>query len=136
MSPKHEHRTGCQVFQFAIYRWCINHAEELIDADPDAARLVDGVPVAQFRQFLSLESPSAGYMKLIEVIVNPDHAATTDLSKPIMLAPIITHSGEEIGGIAVDGWHRIYRALTEGVTELPAYILTEATSVAAQHPWR
>lgn len=135
MRPKHQHRNGCQVFQFAIYRWCINHAEELIDADPDAARLVDDVPVEQFRQFLSLESPTPGYMKLIEVHVRPEYAATTDLSKPIMLAPI-TQSGEQLGGIAIDGWHRIYRALTEDVTELPAYILTEATSTAAQIPWR
>ncbi|GAB3467194.1 hypothetical protein [Actinophytocola sediminis] len=131
----HEHCAGCQVFQFAIFRWCINHVEELIEADPDAARLVDDVPVKPFGQFLSLEAPAPGYTKLIEVLVSPEYAATTDLSKPIMIAPIIL-GDENIGGMAIDGWHRIYRALNEGVTELPAYILTEATSVATQFPWR
>jgi hypothetical protein len=136
MRVHHEHRTGCQVFQFAAYRWCIDHTEELIKADPDAARLVDDIPVEPFRQFLSLQPPKPGHLKLIEVDVDPKHAATTDLSQPIMIAPIITHSGERAGGVAIDGWHRIYRALSEGVRELPGYILTEETSIAAQYPWR
>lgn len=136
MIPNHQHRSGCEVYQFAIYRWCITHTLELIEADPDAARLIEDVPVEPFRQFLPLESAPPGYMKLIEVLVNPDHAATTDLSKPIMVAPIVTHSGEDLGGIAIDGWHRIYRALNEGIIELPGYILTAETSVTAQFPWR
>lgn len=136
MTPTHRHRDGCQVFQFAVYRWCVTHAQELIEADPDAARLVEDIEIAPFRQFLSVEQAAPGYMKLIEVHVNPAYAATVDLSKPIMLAPIVTHAGEQIGGIAIDGWHRLYRAFIEDLTELPAYILTEATSIAAQYPWR
>jgi hypothetical protein len=135
MTVRHQHRNGCQVFNFAVLRWCITHAEELIAANPDAADFVCETPVAPFRQFLSLEAPEPGHVKLIEVLVNPERAAIADLSKPIMVAPIIL-GDENIGPIAIDGWHRIYRALSEGVTELPAYILTEAASVAAQFRWR
>jgi hypothetical protein len=47
------------------------------------------------------------------------YAKTTDLSRPLLFVPF--------AGAAqmVDGWHRIARAVLEGVEELPAYLLTE-----------
>jgi hypothetical protein len=136
VSQRHLHVAGCEIFQFANYRWCIDHASELIKADPDAARLVDDIPIAPLRRFLPLESTPPGHIKVAEVAVKPDYAATVDLSKPIMFAPVVTRSGENLGGIAIDGWHRIYRAASEGIRELPGYVLSEPTSMAAQFPWR
>lgn len=135
MRRTHRHRAGCQTFQFAAVRWCVSHAEELITADPDAARLVDEVEIEPFGQFLPLQPAPPGRIKLIEVSVSPEHAARTDLGKPIMLAPIVSRSGERLGGIAIDGWHRIYHALSQGVTELPGYVLTESASRTAQLDW-
>lgn len=135
MTATHRHRYGCQIFQFAAFRWCITHAEELIAADPSAAMLRD-VPVEPFRQFLPLEEPPPGHLRLVEVTIDPAYAAGTDLATPIMIAPII-HMDERLGSVIIDGWHRTYRALTDGVEELPSLILTEATSLAAMMPlWR
>lgn len=136
MSVEHRHKAGCQFFQFAVSRWCISHARELIEADPDAARLVEDIEIEPFRQFLPLDKPRPGFIKLIEVRVDAAYAATTDLARPIMLAPIISDSGERFGGVVIDGWHRVYRALTDGVVELPGYVLTEATSRAVLMHWR
>jgi hypothetical protein len=61
-------------------------------------------------------------------VVDSAYAATTDLTTPILLAPVETSAGEELGYIAIDGWHRIYRALTEETTRLPAYILSKSTA--------
>lgn len=47
------------------------------------------------------------------------YALTTDLSRPILLIPI----GDKV--CLADGWHRLYRAATEGIDILPAYFLTE-----------
>ncbi len=48
-----------------------------------------------------------------------DHAVGADLSKPVIFLPF---KGEHL---LVDGWHRLYRAVTESVETLPCYILTE-----------
>lgn len=55
--------------------------------------------------------------------IDPDHAATVDLSYPIM---ILESRAEMDGspGRVIDGWHRIYRASQLGFYELPAIVLT------------
>jgi hypothetical protein len=51
--------------------------------------------------------------------LNEAYALTTDLSRPILLIPI----GDKF--CLADGWHRLFRAVMEGVDILPAYFLTE-----------
>ncbi|MFE0021930.1 hypothetical protein [Amycolatopsis sp. NPDC059021] len=85
-------------------------------------------------QFLSLEPAREGHVKLIEVKVNIEYAMTkTDLTKPLIVAPLPI--GEEPAELMViDGWHRIYRALSEGRETLPAFLLNPAAEEAIRIP--
>ncbi|HEX5119840.1 MAG TPA: hypothetical protein VFW65_32035 [Pseudonocardiaceae bacterium] len=131
----HVHREGCHVFRFVTFRWCVDQARELIESDPDAARR-EPVEIEPLREFTSLGAPRPGHLKLIEVKVDAAHAATVDLTEPIVFAPIVSpETGERMGGFLIDGWHRVYRALSEGVPELPAYFLTDEASLAVLVPW-
>jgi hypothetical protein len=47
------------------------------------------------------------------------YALTTDLTRPLLFVPL----GDKV--CLVDGWHRLYRAVVEGVDILPAYFLTQ-----------
>jgi len=134
MTSAHRHTDTCQTFRFITTTWCISHALELIGADPTAARLVPDLDITTLRQFLPLHPAQPGHVKLIEVRVDPQYAATVDLTRPIIIAPIVHRSGEHFGLIAIDGWHRIYRALTEGTTRLPGHLLSDSTASAVQLP--
>jgi len=59
--------------------------------------------------------------------VNPDHAKTTDVARPVLLA---THSPEsKRRRLLIDGWHRAYNASEQGLEKIPAIELTpEETS--------
>jgi hypothetical protein len=61
----------------------------------------------------------AGFAPLIRV--NPTHVDEVDLAVPILIAPV-----PELGNLVIDGWHRVHRALRDGVTVLPARMLTSA----------
>jgi hypothetical protein len=51
--------------------------------------------------------------------LDEEYARTVDLSKPILFVPF--HDGTSV---LIDGWHRLYRAISEGVNWLPCYELT------------
>jgi hypothetical protein len=51
--------------------------------------------------------------------IDENHAAKADLSRPILFVPF--HDGTSV---LVDGWHRLWRAVSEGVESLPCYELT------------
>lgn len=53
--------------------------------------------------------------------INPDHAATVDLSRPLLAVPIPNAQTP----LVIDGYHRIHRALTIGVRTLPVIVLDE-----------
>lgn len=55
--------------------------------------------------------------------VDKRHAATTDLSKPIIFATIEINGS--LASILIDGNHRLEKALTENVKEIPAIILSK-----------
>jgi hypothetical protein len=136
MNNQHIHRKGCQTFRFVHFQWCITYALELIAAHPAAARLVPELDISGLGQFLPLQPAEPGFVKLVVVTVDTGYAATVDLTRPILVTPIIGSSGEDMGRVAIDGWHRIYRALSEGTTHLPGYLLSPATAHAVQIPWR
>jgi hypothetical protein len=61
--------------------------------------------------------------------INKKHAETVDLTKPLLIADIasIDDKAREEGRpcyIPIDGWHRIWKAHRDGITELPAVFLT------------
>src|SRR5262245_2365149 len=47
--------------------------------------------------------------------INTDHAATVDLSRPLLTVPL---PGTDTP-LVIDGWHRIHHALTTGIHQLP-----------------
>jgi hypothetical protein len=52
--------------------------------------------------------------------IDPDHAATVDLSRPLLAVPIPSPDTP----IVIDGWHRIHKARQTGITELPVIVLS------------
>ncbi|PKW15943.1 hypothetical protein [Saccharopolyspora spinosa] len=131
-SPTHQ---GCQAFRFAAWKWCINTAEVLIDADGEAAAtFYEQSGITTLDQFLPLEPAEPGFMRLIEIGIDHDYAMTqTDLGKPIIVAPVAPETGDN-GVIVIDGWHRVYRARKEGREHLPVYLLTPYAEKASRIP--
>jgi hypothetical protein len=109
---------GDEKFEFTheghTFVWNISKAWRLIEGsprDPDYFRPAD--------QGVTVEHLEERYPSL-----NWEYAKTTDLSRPLLFVP---YRGQ---AQMVDGWHRIARAVLEGVEELPAYLLTEAEADA------
>ena len=126
---------GCQVFYFSVWRWCISKAHELLEVHESVAELREHALLEGLEQFLPLEPAQDGHMKLIEVKVDVEYAMTkTDLSKPIIVAPLAGPPGSDLGLMPIDGWHRIYRALVEGRHTLPAYLLNPTAELAIRIP--
>ncbi|NRQ31350.1 ParB N-terminal domain-containing protein [Nonomuraea sp. NN258] len=91
-----------EVFRFGFFGWNISAAERIVEGrEPDVVRVADVAPM------------------LWLVYVKEDHAATVDLSKPLIVAPV-----PELGTLVIDGWHRIWKARKAGVETLPAVLLT------------
>lgn len=130
-SPTHR---DCQVFFFAAYRWCITHALELITADPEAATLIEEAEITGLGQFLPIEPDEPGSVALIRVEVDTEYAMSTDLTKPLLVAPLEA-GGQPAGAVVIDGWHRVYRALREGRTHLPALLLTTEAERTCRVLW-
>ncbi|MFD8529473.1 hypothetical protein ACFV0L_18835 [Streptosporangium canum] len=91
-----------EVFHFGPYAWNITAAERVVEGrEPDC---------------ITVERAAA---LLFLVYIDEAHAATVDLTKPLILAPFA-----DTGNIPIDGWHRIWKAQREGVETLPACALT------------
>jgi hypothetical protein len=77
--------------------------------------------------------PVASVEFLIERMLEPEERERAlgpgfRLSQPLLCAPLRFTIGEteaEFGPLPIDGWHRLWRALQEGVPRLPYYCLTE-----------
>ncbi|MFK0249259.1 hypothetical protein ACIQUM_31560 [Amycolatopsis azurea] len=131
-SPSH---SGCQVFHFGAWRWCVTRALELLEVHESVATFHEHASLAGMDELLPLKPAPEGYLKLVEVKVDIEYAMTkTDLTKPIIVALVIGLSGESLGPMVIDGWHRIYRALSEGRETLPAYLLNPAAAEAIRIP--
>ncbi|WP_188186951.1 hypothetical protein [Nonomuraea sp. SYSU D8015] len=98
-----------QFFEALAFVWDITAALELVEGRQPNRRInVDDV---------------ADLLRLVSIDEN--YAATVDLTKPILLAPLPDpRTGKPDREMPIDGWHRIARALHERVTTLPAIALT------------
>lgn len=100
-----------ETFTFGAWRYNIDLAKE------EAAR-----PRAKVTTFSTQVAA-----KLIGFIrINADHAKTVDLTCPILIATIRVDGKD--WSLPIDGYHRIQRALDEGVHTLPAIVLSLAAS--------
>ncbi|MFB4284996.1 hypothetical protein ACBJ59_57700 [Nonomuraea sp. MTCD27] len=101
--PKRTDRSRLEFFQMLGWSWDITAAKKLTQG-----RAPEGVIVTEWW---------AAMLNL--VAIDAEHAAQVDLSEPLIAATVPT------GGILIiDGWHRLCKAVTIGLPELPAVVLT------------
>ncbi|MGP3917745.1 hypothetical protein [Nonomuraea sp. 10N515B] len=103
--------TGVEVFQMLGWRWDITEAKRITQG-----RAPDGWIVPQ---------SWAGMIQL--VAIDAEHAAQVDLSEPLIMATVPNG-----GMLIIDGWHRLCKALTLGVEELFAVVLTGEEELACR----
>jgi hypothetical protein len=96
--------SGREVFRFLAFAWDVTEGHRRAADYP--IRQVDVTVLA-------------GFASLIRV--NDAYLDRVDLTRPILIAPI-----PEAGNLVIDGWHRVHRALRDGLTHLPARVLTDA----------
>ena len=104
-------------FTFGVWTWDVDQAQQ-------AARLVKAqpLPISNLGALISMGL----------IYVDAEHADTVDLDKPILVAPL----PETATHLPIDGWHRIAKALSQGVTELPAKVLTAEQAPARRRRTR
>ncbi|GAA1771966.1 ParB N-terminal domain-containing protein [Nonomuraea bangladeshensis] len=100
-----------EFFQMMAWRWDITTAKKLTRARTPQGRIDP-------REW-------AGMLRLIAI--NTEHAAEVDLAEPLIVATVPNG-----GMLIIDGWHRLYKALTMEVAELPAVVLTAEEEVACR----
>ena len=100
-----------------LYLYNISKALELFAGRPATASI-------DVRERAKQVQPrDAGTETEDKALIDPDHAATADLSYPVMLLESRSEMGGGQGRV-IDGWHRIYRAAQLGIAELPAIVIT------------
>jgi hypothetical protein len=60
------------------------------------------------------------------------YAMTTDLAQPVIIATVPVSGGPPCP-LLIDGTHRLYKATVKGRTHLPAWVLTQAETLAIRH---
>lgn len=65
---------------------------------------------------------------------DPGYAMSTDLNDPVIAA--IPVPGQPGAQLLIDGTHRLYKATAQGRSHLPAWVLTEAETLAIRRPAR
>jgi len=91
------------------YVWNVTKALKIIKESPR-----ETVMFAPAEQGVTIEHIRQRYPD-----IDLEKAKKTDLSQPLLFIPFQGNS------LLVDGWHRLARAVLEGVEELPCYLLTE-----------
>lgn len=125
-----------QVFRIVTHKFCVTTALALIEADaPSAVAERGDVDVTTLSHSIRLLQPKKpDTLPLFAIDVDPEHAMTTDLTKPLLIAPLLLDSGGTAGNALIDGWHRVYKAHMEGIDTLPAILLSESAARAARLP--
>ncbi|MFI9597937.1 hypothetical protein [Nonomuraea sp. NPDC052265] len=117
VSSTHPLASGCggssrvESFQMMAWRWDITTAKKLTRNRAAEVRIEP--------------NEWAGMLRL--VAINREHAAQVDLSVPLIMATVPNG-----GMLIIDGWHRLYKALTTEVSELYAVVLTAEEELACR----
>jgi hypothetical protein len=100
------------MFQLLAWRWNVTTAKTFA-----AGRAPNG------------QLDPAGWSGLLSLIViDEEHAASVDLTEPLIAVPVPDGGGPLI----IDGWHRIHKALTTGTHRLPVILLTAEEETACR----
>ncbi|HJP68133.1 MAG TPA: hypothetical protein VJ846_04450 [Sphingomicrobium sp.] len=133
-NPEHPQRQGehptRQHFLFGPWSFDIDQAQAIIAERPRSTHPLPVKPWARAYGLdeldnlnrASLIGPGPGF--------NRHYAMTTDLTDPVMVAMLRDQKTGQDCPLLIDGTHRLYRAHQEGLTELPAYVLTVEESLA------
>ncbi|MFE0778065.1 hypothetical protein [Streptomyces sp. NPDC058861] len=116
-----------QKFLYGKWLFNIDQAQALLKEHP---RDTEPTPVADWAAAYHLDRLTPGYddepwcpvFGPDQSAFNVEHALQADLNEPVIIATLEFDSGPAI--LLIDGVHRMYRAMTEGRTTLPAYTLT------------
>jgi hypothetical protein len=126
-----------QWFIFGPWLYDIDHAARLL---ADAPRPARPLPVTAWASALGLDREPGTDPHTIALFgpgpgFDPTYALGTDLSRPVILATL-TPAGQRPAPLLIDGMHRLYKAHTLGVAELPSWVLTAAETMAIRRPSR
>jgi hypothetical protein len=125
---------GCQGFHHGRIgvTWCVSLALELLADKPELGTPLTA-DISGMDPFIGLTEPTPGHVQLYaHEGIDKEYAATVDLSAPLLVVRLVNIRGEDHGPQIVDGWHRVYRARTLGMTELPAILLSPEAELAAR----
>ena len=99
------------------YKWDVTRACELLDARQ--------APVEPFRPADFAITPEHIRERYPDLdIGHASQLTDEDLERPLLLVPL--RGRHQL----IDGWHRLYRAVTAGIAELPARVLTDEEAQA------
>jgi hypothetical protein len=105
-----------ETFQLMSRAWDVQAAKRLIAKK--RARPVYSIPMASLAPLVG----KPGSFTFGTITVDWDAAKMADTSVPLVLL------SQDQGCIPIDGYHRIARAVLDGLTELPAVVLTKIES--------
>jgi hypothetical protein len=116
-----------QHFIFVAWAFDIRAAQLLLRSHP---RETIQTEIISWARVVCIDDHDSGRVPLIG---GPDldraYAMTTNLDEPLIIATLQA-KGKDPEPLLIDGWHRVYRAHTEGLTHLPAFVLTLDESLA------
>ncbi len=100
-----------ETFQMLAWKWDITAAKQLTQGREPTGQL----------------DPQTWAGMLYLIRIDHAHAASVNLDEPLIAVPI-----PDVGWLIVDGWHRIHKALTQGVEKLPVIVLTAEEELACR----
>lgn len=123
-------RQSEQRFVFGGRVFDIDQAQAIIAERPRQPGMLPVAPWAQAYGFDTLDDPHTVPIIGPGPDFNRDYAMTTDLNEPAIVATMYSQEHGQDYPLLIDGTHRLYRAYQEGITELPAYVLTVDETLA------
>jgi hypothetical protein len=126
-----------QRFYFGVWVFDVDRAQALIVERP---RETHRLPVGLWARFYGLDDNREDRHSISLIGPGPNfdrrYAMTTDLNEPVIVAMLRNEDAGEDAPLLIDGTHRLFRAYTEGVAELPAYVLSmDESQVIRQDRW-
>ena len=120
-----------QWFVFGGQVFDITAAAAIIRARP---RKTVHLPVAPWARAYGLDRDPSSDTGTIPLLgpgpgFNRAYAMSTDLTEPVIVATVPVSGGPPCL-LLIDGTHRVFKGHATGAAELPAYVLTEAETLA------
>jgi hypothetical protein len=132
LAPSSPPPRPAQWFVFAGWVFDVTAATAIIRAEP---RETVSLPVEPWARAYGLDRDPGSDTAAAFPLLGPGpgfsraYAMTTDLTQPVIIATLPV-TGDEPAALLIDGTHRLFKGHATGTAELPAYLLTEAETLA------